>query len=257
MIAAQRIGAGPGRGDEVLHDGGRNVVAVQRGVERRGVAARLREKQVALQHGVVERCVGVDGRLVNLVKLLIRDSPIGLVAVRRQDGAVLAVRERDLDALREPHRRILHVGRRERGIGVVRRRGEAAREREEVFALVVEHVLLLPVEILESETVHRQRRAGVHPLANGRQRNLQQFGIEPRRGLRGLCEQNLHLLPLGVDLIVTLILVVPERRVVPDLVLELADLVASASALSAVDRCPAPASPASAANAAICRSRSS
>jgi hypothetical protein len=95
-----------------------------------------------------------------------------------------------------------------------------------VFALVVEHVLLLPVEILESEAVQRQRRAGVHPLADGRQRNLQQFRVEPRRRLRSLCEQNLHLLPLGVDLIVTLILIVPERRVIPDLLLELADVVA-------------------------------
>ena len=108
---------------------------------------------------------------------------------------------------------------------VVRRRCEAV-EREEVFALVVEHVLLLPVEILESEAVQRQRRAGVHPLADGRQRNLQQFRVEPRRRLRSLCEQNLHLLPLGVDLIVTLILIVPERRVIPDLLLELADVVA-------------------------------
>ena len=79
-----------------------------------------------------------------------------------------------------------------------------------MFALVVEHVLLLPVEILERETVQSQRRAGGHPLLNGRQRNLQQLRIEPGSGLRSFREQNLHLLPLGVDLIVTLILVVPE-----------------------------------------------
>jgi hypothetical protein len=122
MVAAERLGTGLGCRDEVFDDGGRNIVAVQRRVERRGVASRLREKQVTLQHGVVERRVGIDRRLVNLVKLLICDGAIRLAAVRRQNGAVLTVGERDLAAVREPHRRILHVRRRQRGVCVVGRR---------------------------------------------------------------------------------------------------------------------------------------
>ena len=70
VIAPQRLGARLGRLDQVLDDRGRNVVAVQRRVERRRVAARLRMEPVALQHAVVERRVGVDVRLVQLVELV-------------------------------------------------------------------------------------------------------------------------------------------------------------------------------------------
>ena len=34
MVASERLGAGPGRVDQVVDDGGRNVVDVQRRVER-------------------------------------------------------------------------------------------------------------------------------------------------------------------------------------------------------------------------------
>ncbi len=95
-----------------------------------------------------------------------------------------------------------------------------------MLALVVEHVLLLAVEIFDREAVDRELRAGRHPALHRRQRNLQQLGIEPGRRLRRLGEQDLHLLPPRVDLVVALVLVVPERREVPHLVFELADLVA-------------------------------
>jgi hypothetical protein len=43
--------------------------------------------------------------------------------------------------------------------------------------------------------------------------------------LSGLGEQDLNLLALGVDLVVALVLVVPQRCEVPDLVLELTDFI--------------------------------
>jgi len=45
MIPPQRFGARLGRRDEILHDRGRYVVAVERRLERRLVAARLRMNQ--------------------------------------------------------------------------------------------------------------------------------------------------------------------------------------------------------------------
>ena len=65
--------------DQVFDDGGRNVVAVQRGIERRPIAARLRVEPVALQHAVVQRRVGIDGRFVDFVKLVKRRGAIGLI----------------------------------------------------------------------------------------------------------------------------------------------------------------------------------
>ena len=53
----------------------------------------------------------------------------------------------------ERHRRKLRVGRRERPVGVVGRRGQPAGQRHEALAGLVEHVLLLPVEILDREPV--------------------------------------------------------------------------------------------------------
>ena len=67
VIAAQRLGAGLRRLDQVLDHRRRNVVAVQRRVERGRIAARLRVKPVALQHAVVQRRVGVDVGLEDLV----------------------------------------------------------------------------------------------------------------------------------------------------------------------------------------------
>ena len=62
-----------------------------------------------------------------------------------------------------------------------------------------------------------------HPLLDRRERNLEQFRIEPGARLTRLGEQDLHLLTPCVDLVVALILVVPERREVPDFIRQLAD----------------------------------
>ena len=126
---------------------------------------------------------------------------------------------------RELDDRMLHVGGRQRRVGVVRRRREPARQRQQVFALFVEHVLLLPVQVLDGKAVDRELGVGVQPLLHGRQRNLQQLGVEPGARLVRLREQNLHLLTARVDLVVALVLVVLERGEVPDLIRELADVV--------------------------------
>ncbi len=224
VVALERRRRRLRRLDQVLDDGRRNVVAVKRGVERRTVPARLREEPVALEHAVVERGVGIDRDVVQLVELREGVRSIGLVPVRREHRAVLAVGERhrprpQLDG-REPH-----VGRRQRGIGVVGRRREPARERQQVLPLVVEHVLLLAVEVFQREAVHGEVRPRVHPRLHGGERNLEQLGVEPGARLAPLREQDLHLLPLRVHGVVALVLVVPQRGVVPDLVFELADRV--------------------------------
>ena len=77
-----------------------------------------------------------------------------------------------------------------------------------MLALLVEHVLLLAVEILDGEAIDRELRVLRHPLLDGRQRNRQQLRAEPGARLRGLREENLHLLAAGVHLVVALILVV-------------------------------------------------
>ncbi len=95
-----------------------------------------------------------------------------------------------------------------------------------MLTLVVEDMFLLAVQVLDRKAIHGQLGVFGHPLLDGRERDPQQLGIEPGGRLRRLCEQDLHLLTLGVDLVVALILVVAERGEVPDLVLELADVVA-------------------------------
>ena len=121
VVAAQRLGARLGRLDQILDDRGRNVVAVECRVERRFVAARFGEKQIALQDRVVQRRIGVDVRLVQPVQLDECLFAIGLVAVRRQDRPILTVGQRDV-AGRQPHGRVLDVGCRKRRIGIVRSR---------------------------------------------------------------------------------------------------------------------------------------
>ncbi len=198
---------------------------MQRRIERRPVAARLRVEPVALQDAVVERRVGVDVAFELLVVLDERRGAIALVAVGRQDGAVLSVGERDLGAVRQAQRRMPDVGGRERGIGVVGRGRKAARQRQQVLALLVEHVLLLPVEILDGEAIDRELGVPRHPLLDGGQRNGEQLRAEPGAHLRELREENLHLLAPGVHLVVALVLVVLQRDEIPDLVGQLADLV--------------------------------
>jgi hypothetical protein len=224
MIAPQRLGPRLRRVDQVLDHRRRDVVAVQRRIQRRPITSGLRKEQVALQDAVVERCVGVDAGLEQPVEFLEGSPAIALQSIRRQDRPVLSVRQSDLSG-RERDDRVLHVGGRQRGIGVVRRRRKPAGQREQMFAFFVEHVLLLPVEILDGKAVDRELGVGVQPLLDGRQGDLQELGVEPRARLVRLGEQNLHLLTAGVDLVVALILVVLERGEVPDLIRELADVV--------------------------------
>ncbi|MGC4085302.1 MAG: hypothetical protein QM736_25065 [Vicinamibacterales bacterium] len=79
-----------------------------------------------------------------------------------------------------------------------------------MLSLVVEHVFLLAVQVLDGEAVDGESGIGRHPGLHRRERNGEQFGVEPRGRVRGLREQDLHLLPPRVDLVVPLILVVPE-----------------------------------------------
>src|SRR4029079_446436 len=109
---------------------------------------------------------------------------------------------------------------------------------QQPFALVVEHVLLLAIEIFNGKAIYRELRIAVHPPLHGFERDRQQFRIKPGRGLRRLGEQYLDLLTLGVRLVVALILVVAERGEVPDLVLELADGVAECESTEERVRAP-------------------
>ena len=109
---------------------------------------------------------------IQLVVRLERRRPVGLVAVGRENRAVLPVGERDLGAGRELDRRVLQIGGGQRGVGVAGRRGKPARQGQQALALVVEHVLLLAVEILDREAVDRQIGVVRHPGLHLRQRNV-------------------------------------------------------------------------------------
>jgi hypothetical protein len=52
-------------------------------------------------------------------------------------------------------------------------------------------MLLLAVQIFDGETIDRQIRVGGEPALRIVDRDAEQLGVEPRRGLRGLGEQNL------------------------------------------------------------------
>ena len=152
---------GLGGGDQVLDDCGRDVVAMKRRLERRLVAARLREKPVALQHAVVERRVGVSVRRESLVKRVKRGGAIGLMAIGLQQGVVLAVGQRDLLAVVQRDHGCFTSAVDSIECASCGRRREAARERQQVLALFVEHMFLLVVRPLDREAVDRQ--FGVRP----------------------------------------------------------------------------------------------
>src|SRR4030095_2586571 len=82
VIAPQRLSARLRRFYQVLDDRRRDVVAVQRRIQRRSIASRLRQEQVALQDAVIERRVGVDARLEEPVELLEGGPAIALVSIR-------------------------------------------------------------------------------------------------------------------------------------------------------------------------------
>ena len=76
---------------------------------------------------------------------------------------------------------------------------EAARQRQQVLALFVEHVFLLVIGALDRKAIDRQLGvlAASRPArcASGMRSSS---GVNHERGFRGLREENLHLLPAGV-----------------------------------------------------------
>ena len=225
MIAPERGDAVLGCGDEILDHRRRNVVAVQRGIERRRVAPGPGVKPVALQHAVVEGGVGVLVVGKRLVECAIRGGPILLPAVGFEQRAVLTVAERHPLAAGQRQLRELHVGGRERRVAVVRNAVEAPGKRHQPLPLLVEDMLLLVEEALDREPVTPELVIRIEPHADRLERDRQQLGIEPGAGLLFTREQDLDLLPACVDLVVPLILVVLQRGEVPDAVAERAHLV--------------------------------
>src|SRR5262249_46923091 len=151
--------------DDLLGD----VVAVQCGLQRGGVPAGLRVEPVALQDGVVERRVGIDGAPEQSVQRLEREGTIRLVTVRGKNRAVLPVGDRDVGAGRKAYGRVLHVGGGQRCVRVVRARGKSARQREQVLALGVEDMFLLAIQLFDGKAVNGKLGVAGHPLLNGGQ----------------------------------------------------------------------------------------
>ena len=94
--------------------------AVERRLDRRVVVARPRVKPVALVRAVHDGRVRIEVGLIGAVMRKKREPAVGLIAVGRQDGPVLAVRHRDLLARAERDFRKPGVGRRQRLIRLVR-----------------------------------------------------------------------------------------------------------------------------------------
>src|SRR6185503_12425135 len=107
----------------------------------------------------------------------------------------------------------LRVGGRERLIGLARRAGQPRGERHQPLALLVEHVLLLAIDLFDRETVAVEIDARRQPASNRGERNRQELGAEPGCAFLPSSQQSLHLLLARVDLVVALILVVAQGRV--------------------------------------------
>ena len=181
---------------------------------------------VALQHAVVERGVGV---LVVGERLVVRDEGLGAVgldAARREDRAIAGVGRLHLLAGRQRDGRERGVGGGERVVAVVGGVAGLRRQRQQPLPRRVEDVLLLPVEILDREPVHRERLGLLHPHVHGRQRYREQLGVEPRRRLAPLRQQVLDALAAAVGGVVALVLVVVEGGEVVDAIGQLAEGIA-------------------------------
>ena len=244
MIAAERRDAVLGLANQVLDHAGRDGVAEQRRIERGLVAARARLEPVAVHDAVVDRRVGVQARGVGVVERLVGLAAIGLRAAGRQQLAILAVADLRGLAGRQRDRRKARIGGRERRVGILRHAAKPLGQRQQSLALLVQARAPAAGTLPRSRS-DRPPGSGVvvHPLADVGERQLQQLGLEPRRRLLPLGDQQLHALPARVDGVVALILVVLQRRVIPDLVTQLAERVAIAQAPAAADRRPAPACP--------------
>jgi hypothetical protein len=184
---------------------------VQRGIERRGVAARPCGTSRA-EHAVVHRGNRVLAVGEGLVKRAVRQGAVALHPARLEQLAVLAVGERHLLAALERNRGELLVGGRERPVGVGRNGVEAPRVRQQALPRLVEHVLLFVEQALHEEAIDGQRRVGGHPGLNRGQRNREQLGVEPGARLLLPREQDLHLLAAPVDGVVPQVFVVSAGR---------------------------------------------
>ena len=109
-IALQRVGAIANRVDQRRYHGWRNVITVERCLQRRWVFASLRFEPTTLHDAVVYRGVGVGGRGIGIEVCLKRLCAIGLVVVGRQQSLIVARGERDFLAIRQSHFGKLDVG---------------------------------------------------------------------------------------------------------------------------------------------------
>ena len=129
---------------------------MKRRLERALELARLCDKPVALQHAVVHGGERIGIGREGLVKRMKRGGAIGLMAIGLQQRVVLAVGQRHLLAVVQGDHRMLDVGVGEHRVHVVRDVAEAARERQQVLALFVEHVFLLVIGAFDRKAVDRQ-----------------------------------------------------------------------------------------------------
>jgi hypothetical protein len=199
---------------------------VQGRVERALELARLRNEPVALKHAVVDRSKCVRVGREGLVERVKRGRTIGLMAVGLQKRVVLRVGQRHAAAVVECNDRMLDVGVCQHRMDIVRDVAKPARQRQQMLAFFVEHMLLLVIRTLNGEPVHGEVRVPLHPRTDGRQRDTQQLWGEPRPRLGGLREENLHFLPPRVRGVIALILIVGQPGVVPDPVGQLPEIVA-------------------------------
>src|SRR5262245_33272800 len=81
-------------------------------------------------------------------------------------------------------------------------------------------MFLLVKQTLDGEAIHGEFAVRIEPGSDRLDGDREKFGIEPGACLLLLGKQNLHLLASRVDLVVALILVVMQRREVPDAVAE-------------------------------------
>ena len=186
-------------------------------VERRLVAARARLKPVALADAVVQRRVGVEAVLIGLVQRAERGRAIRLLATGGQDGAVLAVRDRDVS--RRSTAGSSETSRRPSRAPSTRRSAPTTAGSTATSVARLPRRARAPAgdrdprsrsgTAAAARTFVHPRRA---PLASG---IFSSSGLNQDSACFQRREQNLHLLALRVDRVVALILVVAERREVP------------------------------------------
>ncbi len=98
------------RGHEVLDHRGRNVVAVERRLERALELAGLRDEPVALQDTVVDSRIAVLIGCERAVECVKRRGAIGLVPVGLEQRVVLRVGERHLPTVAQRDDGMLDIG---------------------------------------------------------------------------------------------------------------------------------------------------